>query len=76
MTISKELEAPASFDELRSVTVQHRDAQEVAARTSKRWRELIVRHIDAGARVKDVAAAAGVSAARIHAVIVREYSRP
>ena len=63
-------------DQIRSATVQHRDAQEVAEAKAKIWRELIVQAVDAGVKVKDVAAAAGVSSARIHAVVVREYSRP
>lgn len=63
-------------DRLRAATVQHRDAREVAQRKAKTWRELIVECVDAGARTKDVAAAAGISSARVHAIIVSEYSRP
>lgn len=63
-------------DQLRAKTVAHRDAQEVAGRVAKEWRGLVVDLVDAGARIKDVAAAAGISSARVHAIIVGEYSRP
>lgn len=61
---------------LAAATVAHKDAQEVAKDAAKKWRRLIVEGIDAGMRQADVAELAGVSRARLHAILVAEYSRP
>lgn len=62
-------------DRLKATTVAHRDAQEVAKKRAKAWREAIVEAIDAGMSRADVAKLAGVSQARVHHVIVAEHSR-
>lgn len=61
---------------LRAATVAHRDAQEIAHRTSKEWRALVAEAIDAGLPQHQVAQLAGVSRSRVHAIVVGEYSRP
>jgi len=63
-------------DRLQAATVAHRDAQEVADRAAARWRKLIMEALDAGMRQRDVAQLAGVSRARIHAVIYTESRQP
>lgn len=61
--------------ELRAATVVHRDAREVAGTAAKRWRRAIAAAVDAGMPQRVVAELAGVSTARVHAVVVREYSQ-
>lgn len=63
-------------DRLKAAAVAHRDAQEVADRAARRWRKLIMEALDAGMRQRDVAQLAGVTRARIHAVIVTESRQP
>lgn len=58
---------------LQAATVAHRDAQEVARKAGKTWRQLVVEAIDAGMRQGDVAQLAGVARARIHAILVSEH---
>jgi len=77
MTVPNPVEVKQNLPELLSAaTVAHRDAQETASVTARRWKELIVEAIDAGARVRDVAELARVSPSRIHAVILSVCSRP
>jgi hypothetical protein len=61
---------------IEATAVAHRDAQEVATKAAKAFRETIVEALDAGMSQRDVATLAGVSRARLHAIVVREYSRP
>lgn len=75
MKLSRPLETATDvMDELSRATVVHRDAQEVAHKSAARWRRAVAAAIDAGVPQKIVADLAGVSAARVHAVVVREYS--
>lgn len=62
--------------QLKAAAVQHRDAQEVAERKAKAFRRLVVECVDAGVRIKDVAAVAGVRPSRVHAIVAYEDSRP
>lgn len=61
-------------ERLRAATVAHQDAREVAGRTAKAWRRLVVEALDAGMPQGQVAEIAGVSRARVHAILVREIS--
>jgi hypothetical protein len=62
---------------LEAARVAHRDAQEIAGRAAKLFRETIIEALDViGLPQKQVAEMAGVSRARLHAIIAREYSRP
>jgi hypothetical protein len=67
---------PGLAARLEAATVAHRDAQEVAANAAATWRKLIVEAIDAGVPQKLVATLARVSTARVHAIVVGEYSKP
>jgi hypothetical protein len=67
--------APDVLAELRAATVVHRDAREVAGKAAKRWRRAILSAIDAGMPQRVVADLAGVSTARVHAVVVRESAQ-
>lgn len=60
------------LQELRDATVVHRDAREVAGKAAKRYRRAVLAAIDAGVPQKEVAEAAGVSTARVHAIVVHE----
>ena len=62
----------AIAERLRQATVAHRDAQEVAQLAVKKWRALVLEAIDTGIAQKDVAKLAGVSRARVHAIVVHE----
>lgn len=71
------LEVAATLaDRLRAAVVAHNDAQEVAQHCATRFRELVVEAIDTGMRQQDVAALAGISRSRVHAIVAREYARP
>lgn len=61
---------------LSAAAVAHRDAQEVAAIRARSFRQLVVEALDAGMRRRDVAELAGVTPARVHAILAREYARP
>lgn len=77
MTVPNPVEVKRSLAELLdAATVAHRDAQETATVTARRWKELIVEAIDSGVRIRDVAKLARVSPSRIHAVILSVCSRP
>lgn len=60
---------------LSAAAVAHRDAQEVASKRAKTFRQLVVEALDAGMRQADVAQLAGVSRSRLHAILAREYAR-
>lgn len=62
-------------DRLAAATVAHRDAQEVAARAAKTWRELVVDCYDAGMGYAEITRLAGISRARVHAIVVGESLR-
>lgn len=75
---STPLEAAQTIESrLRDACVAYRDAQEVAERTAKKRRQLIVEAIDElGWPHKRVAEIVGVSRTRLHAIILSEYREP
>jgi hypothetical protein len=60
---------------LDAARVAHQDAQEIAAGAAATFRGLVIEAIEAGMRQADVAAIAHVSRARLHQIMVTEYSR-
>lgn len=74
---------PTPIDQAHTITarleaarVAHRDAQEIAGKRAGEFRAVIVEALDAGMKQKDVAQLAGISRARLHHILVSEYSRP
>jgi hypothetical protein len=75
MSVSDPTEvAEAVAERLRAATVAHQDAREVSGRAAKRWRALVAEAVDAGIPQGQVAEIAGISRARVHAILLREYS--
>lgn len=64
--------ADSIADRLSAAKVAHRDALEVAAKTSALVNALVVEAIDAGMSYGAVAALVGVTKARIHHIVLNE----
>lgn len=76
MKIENPLEVgEAVMGRLAAATIAHRDAQEVAQRCAKVWRELVLEAVDAGVPIKTVAEVAGVSSPRVHRIVYVESAR-